>query len=138
MQLMAGGAGKSGAPAGPPPGGAPGTGPAGAPMSGPQPAEGDRQNAMITISLAMDLLEQALPPLGSESDDGQTVLDALNKLGKKFGTARSKSQDLIPAELAQLMAAHPQMGGMSPEAKSMGQQPAIPMPGGMPPGAMPH
>jgi hypothetical protein len=86
----------------------------------------------------MDLLEQVLPSLGSESEEGQTVLDVLGKLSKKFGHTRAKSQELVPAELMQLMQSMPQMGGMSPEAKAMGQQP-MQMPGGggapgMPPG----
>ena len=44
-------------------------------MSTPQPAAGDRQNAMVNVTLAMDLLEQTLPQLGSESEEGAAVLD---------------------------------------------------------------
>ena len=106
-------------------------------MAGPAPAEGDKQNAMINIGMAMDLLEHSLPSLGSESEEGSLVVDVLRSLGKKFGTQRTKSQDLIPAELMQLMSALPQAGGASPEAKAMQAGPKPPMPGGMPPG-MPH
>lgn len=133
MKLIAGGAGKTGAPATQP--GAPsptGSPLGGAPMSTPQPAAGEKQNAMVNVTLAMDLLEQVLPSLGSESEEGQTVLDVLGKLSKKFGHTRAKSQELVPAELMQLFQNLPQAGGMSPEAKAMGQQPMqIP---GMPPG----
>ena len=102
-------------------------------MSTPQVPEGDKQNAMITVSMAMDLLAHTLPGLGAKSEEGQTVIEVLGKLGKKFGTERTKSKELIPAELMQLMGALPQAGGASPEAKAMQQQP---MPGGMP--GMPH
>jgi hypothetical protein len=144
MNLVAGGAGKSaappapGAPAGIPgmPGaagaGAPGGAmPVSAPMSTPQPKAGDKQNALINVSLAMDLLEQSLPALGSESEEGQTILDVLRKMSGKFGAARNKSQDLVPAELMQLMQNLPQAGGASPMQKAL-QQPAGPKP----PGAM--
>ncbi len=138
MSLIQGGAGTGGGPkAGASPQPMPGAGPAGAPMSTPQPNDGERQNAMISVSMAMDMLEQALPAFGSESEEGRALVGVLSKMGNIFGTARTKSQDLIPAELMQLLNTLPQAGGMSPEAKAMGQQPAIPMPGGMP-GAMPR
>ncbi len=86
---------------------------------------------MVNVSLAMDLLEQTLPALGSESEEGRTVLTCLAGLSKKFGHTRAKAQGLQPAELQQLMAALPSAGGMSPEAKAMGQQP-MQIPGGMP------
>ena len=133
MQLIAGGAGKSGGAPMPGAPGAPGAGgmpqPAqagGAPMSTPQPAQGDKQNAMVNVSLAMDLLEQTLHALGSESEEGQAILTCLSGLSKKFGHTKAKSQDLVPAELMQLMQSLPQAGGMSPEAKAMGQQPMQP------------
>jgi hypothetical protein len=144
MQLIAGGAGKGGAP-GMPAGGAeqapPGV--AGAsPMSTPQPAQGEIANAMVTVHLAMSLLTQVLPALGAQSEEGRTVLSVLSTLSKKFGEQQSKSSELVPAELRQLMENLPQAGGMSPTQKAMGQQP-IQMPGGaggMPggaPGGMP-
>ena len=110
----------------------------GAPMSTPQPPQGEKQSAMVNVSLAMDLLEQTLPALGSESEEGRTVLTCLAGLSKKFGHTRAKSQGLQPAELQQLMASLPGAGGMSPEAKAMGQQPMqIPGMAGMA-GGMPH
>ena len=133
MQLVGGGGAGGPAPQGAPQG--PAAGPAGSPMSNPQVPEGDKQNAIVTVSMAMDLLAHTIPGLGVKSEEGQAVMDCLTKLGKHFGTARTKSKDLIPAELMQLMGSLPQAGGMSPEAKAMGQQP---MPGGMQPGAMPH
>ena len=114
------------------PGAAPQSGPAGSPMTTPQSAEGEKQNAMVNVNLAMDLLEQTLPNIGSESEEGQTIVQVLSVLGKKFGHTKQKSQELIPAELMQLMQSLPQQGGMSPEHKAMGGQPAIPGMQGMP------
>jgi hypothetical protein len=139
MKLIAGGGGKGGAPqANPAAGGQaqPGAAAGAAPMSTPQPAQGDKRSAMVNVSIAMNLLEQTLPALGSESEEGRTVLTCLQTLSKKFGHQQAKSNELVPAELMQLMASMPQAGGMTPEAKAMGQQP-IPMPGQMP-GGMPH
>jgi len=95
-------------------------------MSTPQPAEGEKQNALVNLSLAMDLMEQSLGALGSETEEGQVVLGVLSKLSSKFGHTRPKSKELIPAELQQLMSNMPQ-GSMPPTPGAM------PPPGGMPP-----
>lgn len=145
MQLVAGGQGKTDAPPMPAPGGGaqigqPSSAPVSAPMSTPEPKEGDKKNAMINVSLAMDLLEQTLPALGSESEEGQSVVNVLRTLGTKFGHTRSKSQELVPAELMQLMQNLPQAGGMSPEMKAMQGmqgQPHPPTPNNAPPGMPP-
>ena len=131
MKLMAGGGGQKGPPmpAAQPQGGE--GGPTGAPMSTPQPNHGERQTAYVNISLAGDLLEQAMPSIGSETEEGRALLDVLHKLSKTFGHTKSKSQELVPAELMQLMSALPQGGGATPVQKAMGQ------PGGMP-GQPPH
>lgn len=125
MQLVNGGT-KGAPPAAPAPNApqaAPsGNAPVSAPMASPQPKQGDKQNAMINVSLAADLLEQTLPALGSETEEGGVILDVLSKLNKKFGDATRKSKELVPAELMQLMHNLPQMGGMSPEMKALQAQ----------------
>lgn len=131
--------GKSGPPT-PPPGG-PGASPAGgnvapvsAPMSSPQPNAGEKQQAMIKVQQAMDLLEQALPDFGSESEEGGELLKTLSMLGKKFGGAnRARSNELMPAELMNLIGSLPQgPGGMKPPMPGggapAGAAPAAPMP----------
>jgi hypothetical protein len=135
MKLLggAGGAAGGGAPEGVAPGGpAGGIPPVSSPMSTPQPAEGEKQGAMIKVQQAMDLLEQALPDFGSESEEGKIVLQVLSGLGKKFGGAdRARSKELMPAEIMNLMASLPRgPGGVHP-----------PQAGGAPggaPGGMPH
>lgn len=139
MKLMAaGGAGKKAAPpVGATPSGSqtPG-GPVGAPMTTPQPNQGQQQAANVDIALAMDLLEKALPPYGSESPQGKALLTCLSGLSKTFGEQREKAKPLIPAELKQLMAATPMGGGATPEMKSMaGGAPKPPGAGAPPPGA---
>ena len=140
MQLMAGGAGKTGAPPmQPPPGAAPDGGkpPVAAPMNSPQPKAGEKQNALINVSLAMDLIEQALGPIGSETEEGGTLIDVLSKLSKRFGEGRNKSKELAPAQLIQMMQNLPQAGGMSPEMKALMSGGGAPKPPGGMPGAMP-
>jgi hypothetical protein len=106
-------------------------------MTTPQPANGEKQSAMVNLSIAMDLMEQSLPALGSESEEGRAVLSVLSTLSRKFGGARNKSKDLIPAELQQLMQ------GLKPSPVAQAMQGAAgagmtpQMPGGMPP-MMPH
>lgn len=109
----------AGAPTPKPPGspaGAGGLPPIGAPMSGPSPAAGDKQGATLKVQQAMDLLEQALPDFGSESDEGGEIIKTLGSLGKKFGGAdRARSKELMPAELMNLLSSLPQgPGGMKP------------------------
>lgn len=140
MSLIAGGAGKGGAPQAMPgqmPG-APGAPAGGSPMSTPQPAQGEKQSAMVNVSIAMDLLEQTLPALGSESEEGKAVLGVLSALSKKFGHSRAKSQELVPAELMQLMASMPKPPGGMPGGAG-GGMPGMPggAPGGPPGGGQP-
>ena len=126
MQLLSGGGGKFPAPgAGTMDQAAPGNmPPAGGPMSTPQPKEGLTQAAMVNISMVMQLLEQSLGAFGSHTPEGEAVLNALKTLTKKFGASQQKSNQLIPAELMQLMQAIPGAGGGSPAAKTMGAMPS--------------
>jgi len=110
-------AGATGAPPAPP--SPTSNSPVSAPMSTPEPKKGDKQNAMINVSLAQDLLEQTLPALGSETEEGRIILKVLSTLSEKFGESTRKSKDLVPSELMQLMHNLPQMGGMSPEMKAL-------------------
>jgi hypothetical protein len=123
-------------PGGDPPGGPPGAGVAGSPMSNPQPGAGEKQGSMLKVQQAMDLLEQSLPGLGSESEEGAAVLAALATISKKFGgEKRARSNELMPAELMNLIASLPKgPGGMKPPMPGGG---APPMPGGAPGGAPP-
>ncbi len=95
--------------------GEPPGGPVGAPLSTPQPNEGMQQEAMVNLSMAMDLMEGSLGAFGTGSPEGQAVHKALGALVKVLGPQREKAQDLQGAELMQLMSSLPQAGGGSPE-----------------------
>lgn len=104
--------------------------PVSSPMSTPQPNEGEKQGAMTQVQMAMDILERSLPAFGSESEEGSTVIDALAKLGKRFGGAqRAKSKEMMPSEIMNMVASLPK--------GPMGAHPIPPGAGGPPPGISP-
>ena len=105
------------------------TPPIAAPMSTPEPKMGSREAALINIGMAMDLIEQSLPALGSESEEGKKALDAIRNLTGVMGPRKAKTNELQQAEILQMLQSLPQAGGASPEAKAIAQAP-IP---GMPP-----
>lgn len=105
------------------------TPPIAAPMSTPEPKMGSREAALINIGMAMDLIEQSLPALGSESEEGRKALDAIRNLTSVMGPRKAKTNELQQAEILQMLQSLPQAGGASPEAKAIAQAP-IP---GMPP-----
>ena len=61
------------------------TPPMSSPMSTPEPKMGNKEGAMVNISMAMDLIEQALPNFGSSSPEGQKALSALRALTGLLG-----------------------------------------------------
>ena len=109
--------------------------PMGSPMSTPEPKMGNREASMINISMAMDLLEQSLPALGSESPEGQKILSAIRTMTGVIGPKKDKVNELQPTEIMQMLQTLPQAGGATPEGKAMQQAPTIPgmSPGGAPP-----
>lgn len=121
------------------PGGAPGgmpqsPRPGGTPMAKPQEKEGMKEAARVNIHIAMNMLEQALPPFGSESKEGKAVLKILGMLSKEFG--KQDASDLVPAEVLQMNKALPQAGGgtdvqrmlMQMQKQGGGAQPQQPQP----------
>ena len=100
-----------------------------APMSTPEPKMGSREAALINIGMAMDLIEQSLPALGSDSEEGEKALQAIKTLNGLMGPRKSKVNELQQSEILQMLQTLPQAGGASPEGKAIAQAP-IP---GMPP-----
>lgn len=130
LAMMQGGGQQQGQPPQPnmPPSGAETLGaPMGSPMATPQPKTGLQAAARTNIHIAMNMLEQALPVFGSESDEGKAILQTLSKLATKFG--KSDDGDLVPAQIMQLMRSEPSLGGGSPQQQIMQQQQAPQMPG---------
>lgn len=108
--------------------------PIAAPMATPEPKMGSREAALINIGMAMDLLEQSLPALGTESDEAKKTLDAIRNLTGILGARKGQTNELQQAEILQMLQSLPQAGGATPEAKALAQAPVPGMPpaGGMP------
>ncbi len=104
-------------------------GPMGAPMSTPEPKNGKKESAMINLGMAQDLIEQSLPNIGSETEEGQALVAALRALTKVIGPRKAKTGELQQSEILQLMQGLPQGAG-APAAQAPGA--AMP-PGGAPP-----
>lgn len=121
--------------AAPPPGEGSATAPPmAAPMATSEPKMGSREGAMINVGMAMDLIEQSLPSIGSETEEGQKLIAALRTLTGVMGQRRQKVGELQNAEILQLLQSLPQAGGATPEMKAMAGMPAVPgMGGGAPP-----
>ena len=79
------------------------TAPMSAPMSTPEPKMGNREGALVNISMAMDLIEQALPSLGSESAEGQKALAAIRALTGLIGPRKQKTNELQQSEIIQML-----------------------------------
>ena len=69
--------------------------PMGSPMSTPEPKMGNKEAAMINLSMAQDLLEQALPAVGSDSEEGRSILNAISVINKVIGPKKSKTNDIV-------------------------------------------
>ena len=110
-------------------------GPAAAPMSTPQEPDGQKQGGMVQVAMALELMQQALPQVGVHTEEGKSLLKALTSLAKHFG--KPKQKELIPAEVAQMVGAMPQLGGGGPDLQAMmkgGGSPQQMMPPGGTPG----
>ena len=99
-----------------PPGGPP---PMPTPMSTPEPKAGVREAALVNISMALDLIEQALPALGSESMEGKKALSALANLTSVLGPKKQRAGELQNAEILQLLQNLPQAGGGTPGSRAI-------------------
>jgi hypothetical protein len=112
-------------------GNAPPGGPAASPMSKPQDKRGLKAAAQTNIHIAVNMLEEALPAFGSESQEGGKILSALKSLSGMV--AKHDTSDLVPAEILQMVKRLPQMGGgtniQQQIMKQMAQAKAQPAPG---------
>jgi hypothetical protein len=105
-------------------------GPAAAPMSSPQKSEGKEEIAALHVHIAMNMLEQALGPFGSESPEGKVILGVLTKLAGTFG--ENDTSDLMPAEIKSMVGAMPQAGGGTPQQQQIEQMLAQNKPANIP------
>lgn len=100
--------------------------PMSAPMSTPEPKMGNREGAMVNLSMAMDLLKQALPAIGADSEEGKKLLSAIRMVTGVLGPKQDQASALQSSEILQMLQTLPQAGGATPEGKAMSQAPAIP------------
>jgi len=107
------------------------TPPMGAPMSTPEPKMGSKEASMINLGMAQDLLEQSLASIGSNTEEGKSILSAISTLNKILGPRKNKTNELQQSEIIQMLQSLPQAGGATPEGKAMA---AGPLPGMTPPG----
>lgn len=98
-------------------------------MATPEPKMGTRESALVNLNMATDLIEQALPGLGSESPDGQKAVMALRALSGILGPRKQQVGELQPAEILQMIQSLPK--GMGPPGASPGA--ATPGGAGAPP-----
>lgn len=126
--------GAGGPGAGTPPESLAGNAPQAAPMATPEAPEGLREAAKVDVMLAVKVLERALPAFGFDTKEGKAILNALKSFSKVFGSSEGSTQELMPAEIQQLMQQMPQGAGGGPGAAPAPT--ATPAPGGTaPPGA---
>ena len=115
--------------------------PMASPMTTPEPKMGSKDAAQINLGMAQDLLEQSLPALGSDTEEGKAALSAISAINKVLGARKNKTNELQQSEILQMLQTLPQAGGGTPEGKAMANAPIPGMPpgGGMPPppGGMP-
>lgn len=116
------------------------------PLSTPEPKYGQKEAALINVSMALDLIEQALPAIGSETPEGKKLMSALSSLTGLLGPKKARTGELQQAEILQLMQNLPQAGGGTPGSKMISQsppnlglmnQPPAPPAGAMPAGGAP-
>jgi len=95
-------------------------------MSTPQQKSGLQAAAITNVHIAVNMLEEALPAFGSESEEGADILRALSILRKHL--VRKDTSDLIPAEVMQMVSRLPQMGGGTAVQQKIMQQLHQPQP----------
>jgi len=77
--------------------------PGAAPMMTPQPPDGQTANAKVDVLMGIKMLERGIPAFGSTSKEGRALMKAVLALTKEFGADEEKSEELMPAEIRQLL-----------------------------------
>lgn len=96
-------------------------------MSTPEPKMGSKEGALVNLSMALDLIQQAIPALGSDSDKGKQAMAAAKALNGLLGPSKSRTEELQPAEIMQLLGSLPKAGNVTPEvAAALGPSPQTP------------
>ncbi len=99
------------------------TAPMASPMSTPEPQNGNQEQARLNIMMALDMLQQALGVFGMESPEGKALERVVTEITNQFGERESKTRELMPAEIINLIQTLPQAGGATPGQRSVMQAP---------------
>lgn len=99
------------------------TPPMSSPMTTPEPQAGNMEQARLDVMMALDMLQKAMQVFGMESEEGESLSDAIEELVSKFGERESETRQLMPAEIMNLVSSLPQAGGATPEARAVAQAP---------------
>lgn len=108
--------------------------PGAAPMMTPQAPAGELAEAKMNVLMAVKVLERSLAAFGSTSKEGKAVLKSIKSLSTEFGADESQSEEMMPAELKQLLAG---LSGPGQPPGGGGPPPGGPPGGGAPPGGPP-
>ena len=126
--MAAAGGGGGSAPGAPPSPSVP-PGPQAAPMAQPSPNRGNAMMGKAQVESAMQILEQALPQLGTSSPEGAAIIRALSALARHFN--RQQGAELVPSQImmqAQAARPSPLAGMMAGQGGPQGQPPQPPQP----------
>lgn len=85
---------------------------------------GLEMKAIAFVQLATRILEQALPVFGADSDNGKTILRALQVLSNRFGRGAEASQDAVAKMYMQMQALQQLQRQRQMQAQLQGQAPA--------------
>lgn len=99
------------------------TPPMSSPMTTPEPQAGNMEQARLDVMMALDMLQKAMQVFGMESEEGESLSEAIEELVNKFGERESETRQLMPAEIMNLVSSLPQAGGATPEARAVAQAP---------------
>ncbi len=103
-------------------------GPSPAPAMAPEAPEGLKIAARAQVSLAMHMMQKALPVFGP-SEEGHALIRALGALMGKFG--KPKQESVVPAQIAQML-----LAARGDAARQAAEHPVpLPSEGTMPPAA---
>lgn len=106
--------------------------PSAAPMMTPQEPAGKKEGAKVDALMGIKMFEKAMQGFGgSQTKEGKTILKILSIATKEFGQDEEKTEELMPAEIKQLI------GGLAgPGQPPKPPQGAAPPPPGMGPPPM--
>jgi hypothetical protein len=72
-------------------------------MMTPQKPAGQQEGAKVDVLMAQKMLERALAAFGSGNEHGKAILKAISSLAHAFGKEEGQTEELMPAEIKQML-----------------------------------